>query len=387
MQLSKNSNVLIISHFSKKAISGGGPPQEIRDFFLPKVKRIFYIAHPFAYASEHRSSLTIYEKGIKKKQIVTPSLNGPEIIFYILDFFITFYFLIIIWRRIDICISLDNLNTVSVFPFRKIGLIKKLIYYTIDYTPLRFKNKMLNSIYHFADRISCYNVDKIWVLSSRMLKARKNNKVDLKKSAKSVLLPMGANLARIKILSVESINRYDLVFVGIILEKQGIQRVLEALPKIISKSPNVRFIIIGQGEYEQKLKILVEKLNIKNHVIFKGFVRDHRQVERILCKSAVGIAPYAPSIDNYTFFTDPGKPKLYLGCGLPVVITDVPAIAQVIQSKNAGVITDYTKEDIAKNLIMLFSNDKMYRELRKNAIELSKSYDTNNLIEKALKKS
>ncbi len=387
MNLSKNSNILILSHFYKRAIAGGGPPQEIRDFFLPKVKKIYHIEHPFPYSSEHRSSMTIYENGILKKQIFTHSMIGPQIFFYLFDVFITFYFIILAKTKFDLCIALDNLNTVSVLPFKKLGLVKKLVFYTIDYNPQRFENKILNNIYHFLDRLACYHVDKIWILSTRMIKARRKNNVDPKRSAQSIILPMGANLSRIKILSLEKINRYDIVFVGFLLEKQGVQIVLETLPEIVSKIPQLKFVVVGQGEYEQKLKVLAKKLNIANHVEFKGFVKDYRTVEKILCKSAIGIAPYVPTPDNYTFYTDPGKPKLYLGCGLPVVITDVPLIARVIESRKAGLIVDYTVENFAEALVKLLSDNTMYKKYRKNAINLSKQYDTNSLIQNALDKT
>lgn len=387
MQLSKSSNVIILSHFYKRTISGGGPPQEIRDFFLPKVKKIYYIEHPFPYAKDHRSSMTIYENGKVKKQIFTPAIIGPQIFFYLYDVFITLYFLLIAKTRFNLCIALDNLNTVSVLPFKKLGLIKKLVFYTIDYNPQRFENRILNNIYHFLDRLACYNADKIWILSQRMVQARKKNKVDLRRSARSILLPMGANLERIKVLPLEKINRYQIVYAGHLLEKQGVQLILETLPKIIPKIPEIKLVVVGQGEYEKNLKVLAKKLDIKNHVVFMGFIKDHKALERILCKSAIGIAPYVPTSDNYTFYTDPGKPKLYLGCGLPVAMTGVPAISRVIQSKHAGLIADYTTKSFSAALIKLLLNDKLYEEFRNNAINLSKKYNTNNLISDALNKT
>lgn len=387
MKILPTSNVLIISHYYKRTSSGGGPPQEIRGFFLPKVSNVYYIEHPFPQADDKRSSITIYENGKIKKQIFTPSRSGPQLLFYILDIFLTFYFVLLAKTKFDLCVSLDNLNTVSVLPFKKFGIIKKLVFYTIDYNPQRFENKTLNNIYHFLDRLACYYADAIWVLSKKMDKARIKNKVSVKKMAQSILLPMGANLERIKTLPFTEIQRHQIVYAGFLMEKQGVQLAIESLLKVIEKVPDVKFIIIGQGEYEKKLRILARKLKLLNHVDFKGFVKDHKELENILCKSAIGIAPYVNSPDNYTMFTDPGKPKLYLGCGLPVVITDVPAIARIIQSKKAGLIVEYQTKSVADALIKLLSNDKLYLEYRKNAIELSKKYNTNSLIANALDKT
>ncbi len=386
MQISKNSIILILSHFANRAETGGGPPQDIRDYLRSKVKRIYYIEHPFPYASDHRSSCTVYEDGRVKSRIFTPQIIGPEIIIYMIDILITWYFLLRITEKIDLCIALDNLNIFSVLPFKKLGMIKKLIFYTIDYMPTRFQNKMLNTVYHFIDRIACYQSDAMLILSERMIAARKQHNVDSTRSAPSILLPMGAHLSEINILPVRKIHRHHIVYVGYLTEKQGVQLVLKSLPRIISKIPDIQFIIIGQGEYERKLKELTRHLHITDHVIFKGFIDDQKQVQHILCTSAVGVAPYPPVLNNYTFYTDPGKPKLYLGCGLPVVITDVPAIARVIQSAHAGLIVEYTIKSIVKALVTLLSSDTLYTEFRKSAIELSKQYDTHELIRGAFSK-
>lgn len=386
MQIPRNSTILILSHFANRAETGGGPPQDIRDFLRSKVKRIYYIEHPFPYASDHRSSLTIYEYGILKNRLFTPQILGPVIVIYMIDIIITWYFLLRIKTKIDLCVALDNLNTFSILPFKKLGMVKKLIFYTIDYMPKRFENKTLNKVYHLIDRIACYQSDTILILSERMIDARRQNNIDIKRSAPSILLPMGANLSEINIRPVRKIHRHHIVYVGYLTEKQGVQLVLKSLPKIISKIPDMKFIIIGQGEYERKLKELTRNLHITDHVIFKGFIDDQKQVQNILCTSAVGVAPYPPALNNYTFYTDPGKPKLYLGCGLPVVITDVPAIARVIQSAHAGLIVDYTVKSIVKALVTLLSSDNLYTEFRKSAIELSKRYDTNGLIREAFSK-
>ncbi|MBI5123450.1 glycosyltransferase [Candidatus Roizmanbacteria bacterium] len=385
MQLSEISNVLVISHYYKRTTAGGGPPQEIRDFLLPKIKKVYYIEHPFPQADDHRSSITIYSDGKIEKKNFTPSLRGPQILFYIFDIFLTFYFFLLIKKRIDVCIALDNLNTVNILPLKKIGLVKKLVFYTIDYNPKRFENKILNDIYHFLDRISCYYSDAIWVLSKKMDTTRAKNKVDIKKMAKSILLPMGANLERINILPLNKISRNQIAFTGFLMKKQGVQVILQALPEVIKKIPDVKFIIIGQGEYENQLKNLSKSLKITKHVDFKGFVNDHREVENILCKSAIGVATYEDTQDNYTMFTDPGKPKLYLGCGLPVVITNVPQVAKTIASRNAGLIVKYNKKSVADALIKLLSDENLYKNFRENAIKLSKEYNTNSLINNALK--
>src|SRR5579859_1774870 len=375
MKFSQKSRVLIISHYYKRAPHGGGPPQEVRDFFLPKVKSVVYIEHPFPYADDHRSSMTIYTNGKLEKVLFTPPLYGPTALFYCIDIFLTLYFLLKAWQKYDLVVALDNLNTFSVAPLKWAGIIKKLVFYTIDYTPKRFSNPILNWLYHWTDRRACYWADAIWVLSERMTETRTTNGVDIHKSALAILLPMGAQLDRITPLPFSQIHRHQLIFVGHLLAKQGAQLVLRALPSVKKKIPHLRFVIVGQGEYAKELQRLTKELKINELVEFKGFVESHEVVEKLVCESAVGIAPYEPTEDNYTFYTDPGKPKLYLGCGLPVILTGVPLIAKEIEKRKAGIVVEYSPESIADALLRLFQNDALYKRYRQNALKLAQNYN------------
>ena len=56
------NRILIMSHFYVRTMVGG-PPQEVRDYFLDKTKYLYYIEHPFSYADDPRSILTIYKNG------------------------------------------------------------------------------------------------------------------------------------------------------------------------------------------------------------------------------------------------------------------------------------------------------------------------------------
>jgi glycosyltransferase involved in cell wall biosynthesis len=385
MQLSKKSNVLILSHFYTRAIGGGGPPQELRNYLLHKINTLVYIEHPFPRSDDKRSSMSIYKNGLLKEQVFTPPRKGYEGLFYLADFWINIYFIVKSKTTFDVCIALDCLNALNMIPFRFLRIAKKLIFYTIDYIPKRFSNTLLNKLYHASDRFACRYADAIWNLSPKMPELRRANGV--RHMAPSVTLPMGANLERIRPLPISKIHRHQLIFVGVLWEKQGLQLVIQALPEIIKKVKNVRLVVIGKGGYEQTLKKLTHSFHIEKHVKFLGFVEKHTVVEKVLCKSAIGIAPYIPTPDNFTYFTDPGKPKLYLACGLPVVTTDVPAIARVIHSHQAGMIIDYTITSAQEKLLKLLMDDKLYSKCRKNAILLSKRYNTNSLIMHALEKT
>ncbi|MGL4759958.1 MAG: glycosyltransferase [Sarcina sp.] len=62
-----------------------------------------------------------------------------------------------------------------------------------------------------------------------------------------------------------------IVNIGRLSNQKGQWHLIKAFAEVLKKRPNVKLIIIGRGELEQKLKILVKELNLENNVIFTGF--------------------------------------------------------------------------------------------------------------------
>ncbi len=364
------------------------PKDEWVEFLKTRCKKLIYIDHPFSYKKgDISSSITIFEEGIEIKRHCVPfSRKLSDIFFYIKDVFLNIFWTLLS-GRIDLCISLDPLNTFSLLIFRKIGLIKRLIFYVIDYVPVRFPNKLKNFIYHFIDRQCCYQVDYIWNLSSRMQEGRKQKGINLSRCAPSHIVPMGVDLSRINPLPIEKIERNTIVYMGAFLHKQGIQLVLSVLPEVRQKIPNIKFIIIGIGEYESEIRRLIRDLNIEESVEIKGYIKEHTELEKILCKCAIGMATYRTDEDSFSYYADPGKVKVYLGCGLPVIITKFPLIAYEIERENAGFAIQYDEIQLKESLIRLLSDDNLYAIMRNNAVKLSKRYNWYNICKRALEVS
>lgn len=358
-----------------------GPTDEWLNFLNNYAKKLVYIQHPFPYKEgDRRSSVTIYERRKEKAKRYISLPDVSSLFYYLKDAFLNQIFPLIGHTRYDLCIAADCLNAFTFLPWRRAGLIKKLVYYSIDYSPIRFDNKLMNSIYHFIERQSCYRADIIWDLSPRMMEGRAATGVNIKRCAPRLIVPMGADLKRIKRLSINEIERQTIVFLGHLLEKQGLQLVTQVLPEIRKEIPDVKLLIIGDGEYQGTIRDLSIRLGVENIVEFFGYIPNHEEVERILCRCAVGLAPYVQDIKSFTYYADPGKPKVYLGCGLPVVITRFPLIANEIEKEGAGVVIDYDAEQLKGALLKLLKDDNFYQSARQKAVELSEKYDWSNIF-------
>ena len=65
-----------------------------------------------------------------------------------------------------------------------------------------------------------------------------------------------------------------LLTVSRLVERKGHDYTLKSLPKIIKNFPNLKYLIVGEGNYRKVLEKMVEELNLKKHVSFIGFVSD-----------------------------------------------------------------------------------------------------------------
>ncbi len=392
MKLDEKTNIAIISHFTIKEKGQSEVfPGNIRNFLVKKGVKVTYIDHPFirsqgASSDFIASQMRIYENKKESDRLTAPGIKLPTVILFIYQAVLTVFFMLKEGRKYDACIACDNLSLIPAVLLRKLGLIKKLIYYTVDYSPNRYKNPFLNSLYHYMDRFASKVSDINWIAVENMLTAKAQNGLNIKKSAPFVVVPIGFSKAGIEIKPIEKVNRFNLVFVGYIFEKQGLQLVIEVLPKLIKTYPKTHLTIIGSGPYDDQIRKLVSKNHLRSHVTFTGYIKNHQEITRLLKDGGIGLAPYIPSMGDYTYNADPSKIKLYLACGLPVITSSVPPIAKDIAKKKAGFAINYTQQDLIDSLNYLLKSNKDYEKFRRNALKMSESYDINLILDTAFKK-
>jgi glycosyltransferase involved in cell wall biosynthesis len=138
--------------------------------------------------------------------------------------------------------------------------------------------------------------------------------------------------------------------------------------------PDFRFTVIGGGKDLPALLEEVGKAGLGGHFEICGFIDSIEDVVGQLAGAGVAIAPYYPHDSNsFTFFSDPGKIKVYLGCGLPIVVTDVPPIAKDIEKEGAGKIARYDAAEFASAVASILGGDD-YSQIRENARRLGERY-------------
>lgn len=368
-------SIAVVTHTRSTGLS-----QVLKDWLLNKSKKLIFIGHPLYPTKDSNSLMEVYDKGILRKVYRSPFLFNSGILLYIKDAFFTFFYVLRQREIINVAIGVDNLNASVLLVLKKLKRIKKVVYHTVDYAPNRFENKFINNIYHAIDKWCCYNADILWNSSSRMNGGRVKNGAVKRKIVKTIITPDGSNFDPKKRLEISKIDRKLVVFLGHLRERLGLELLIESFADVVSYVSDAKLLIIGDGPLLNKLKILTKSLKISKNVEFTGFIENHSDVDEKLKKGAIGVAMFEPVKNSYEYYSDAGKPKVYLAAGLPVVITRVPEIADEINAKRAGFAIPYKKEELVKAIIALLEDDKVYREYRENAIKLSRKYIWNNLF-------
>ena len=375
----KGKSILVISHVYTTV-----PVEDLKEYLLKQsLEYLLYIKHPLFFKHDLAgSAYYLYKSGKLIEKQETRNTNLPSIVKYILDIFLSIYWVIKIGKRYDITVCLDNLNTLTGLLLKITYRVNKVIFYTIDYIPVRFSNHILNFLYHLIDKIAVYYSDKTWVLTQRMIEARKKlHNID-NKNEKQIIIPIGVWFNRIKRKEYRSIRKNVLIYAGGLLPHQGVQLMIEALPLIKKEVKDITFEIIGIGDYRAELEALVKKKKLNDSVSFLGYFPNHKDVEERLSTAAVGVGLYSKELDIWSYYADPSKMKSYLVAGLPVITTDVTYFSQIVEEKHCGVVVNYTKEDVAKKTISLLKDRKTHEKMRRNAIQLAKELDWQLLFDK-----
>ncbi|MFA5792120.1 MAG: glycosyltransferase [Candidatus Paceibacterota bacterium] len=342
-----------------------------------KVEDVMHITHAFSDSPNRKSKCKWYKKGILYKDWGSRDYKKlPEVFIYLKEFLFTISCAMkakLVWDR-SICV--DGLCTFFGLSLRVFGKTKKVIYWAIDFVPEnRFKSNLKNHFYNFFNKFGCKNADEMWDLSPRMAEAREKF-LGVKESSykKHKIVSYGVWLDRIKKYCFEECDKNSLVFMGHLLEKQGVQLVIRAIPEIIKKIPDFRFKVIGTGKYETELKQISKDLEVDNYVLFLGKIEKTEDLENEIARSCVAIAPYISKLDAWTKYADPGKIKTYLACGVPVLLTDVSWNAREIEKKNCGKILLENVGSITDGVVEMVG-ENVNRVFRDNAKEYAKVFD------------
>jgi glycosyltransferase involved in cell wall biosynthesis len=172
-------------------------------------------------------------------------------------------------------------------------------------------------------------------------------------------------------------GRKVLLTFGLLSPNKGIETVLQALPTVIKKHPDLVFIILGathphilksHGDgYRIMLQQLVRKLDIGEHVIFQNRFVELKELCEFLGIADIYVTPYL----NEAQITS-GTLAYAMGTGKAVISTPYWYANEMLAEDRGRIVPFSNTDALSEQIIDLLDNDVERHAMRKKAYVFSR---------------
>ena len=163
-------------------------------------------------------------------------------------------------------------------------------------------------------------------------------------------------------------------------QEKGLKTMIEAL-SLLDKETKMAFV--GGDEAEVKeYKSLAQRFNVLPQCIFIGYQPYKRMIEYMKAMDAVVL----PSPDKpLAHYSSPLKLFEYMASGRPIIASNLPAIREVLNDKNALFFKPESGDDLARAIKMIKASPALGYHLSRQALADVKNYTWTSRAENILK--
>lgn len=200
--------------------------------------------------------------------------------------------------------------------------------------------------------------DHLTVVSSAMKK--RAVELDLVEEENISSIPMGMDSHGMFLPPDPVIDRQKLLFVGRLVDKKGIEYLLDAMPHIIDRHPEQSLTIVGEGPLKQALQEQCARRGISEKVTFTGSVVN-TEIPGYLQASIVTVFPSVVT-DSGDQEGTPVAIMEALSCACATVVSDYPGARDIIHDgENGTLVAQRSSEQIAEAVIDLLDHPEKRR--------------------------
>lgn len=156
-------------------------------------------------------------------------------------------------------------------------------------------------------------------------------------------------------------TRYpSIIYLGRLKPYKSLENIINILPEILKKIPNLKMFIAGEGESRPSLEKLVHDLSLKKTVQFLGRVEESVKAS-LLAKSWLMVQP--SMVEGWGITVIEANAS-----GTPVIASDVPGLRDSVKNPHSGLLITWDNKEKWTNAIVSVLTDKKQRnELEKFA--------------------
>ena len=179
------------------------------------------------------------------------------------------------------------------------------------------------------------------------------------------VIPMGTDLTGLFCPGEAPRDPKQVLFVGRLVEKKGCRYLIEAWPEVIAKEAGARLLIVGDGPERGGLERRAVELKTGESVTFLGALPQsslpdlYRSSSVVVFPSIVGRGGDREGLGLV--------PVEALGCECAVVVSDLPAMRDIVQDGETGlVVRRGCSEELAEVTLRLLKEPELCRRLGQN---------------------
>jgi len=162
-------------------------------------------------------------------------------------------------------------------------------------------------------------------------------------------------------------NRKIILYQGVLLEGRGLSLTLKALVQL----PDTDFVILGGGVYRRKYEEEAKKLNVQDRTHFLGAIK-HEDLINYTAGADIGLA-LIENISLSYYYALPNKLFEYIIAEVPVLVTELPQMEEIVKEYNVGeILQDETTDGLSNVLARMFNQKDILQNYKVNCTKAAK---------------
>ena len=201
------------------------------------------------------------------------------------------------------------------------------------------------------------------------------------KSEKISIIPNGVDLSLFSITNTK--NPKKIVFAGAMYYHRGLDILLEAIPLVVKKIPDVKFVLLGSGAEMGKLKKIVSDNKLEKSIEFKGWI-NRDEIPKNISDASIGIGPLR--LTDVTSRALPIKVLEYMAVSLPIIAKKGTLPEDVLENGKNGYFIENVN-DLAEKIILLLNQPKKVENMGIQSLNMVQKFSWNNVIKNIIEET
>lgn len=165
---------------------------------------------------------------------------------------------------------------------------------------------------------------------------------------------------------------FTVIYHGTFTHRYGVDVLLRAVYELKAEIPDLRLVLLGDGEAKEELVDLAHSLGLSSHVEFSEGTIEASALPNRIRAADVGVVPNRSNV--FTEGILPTKLLEYVAIGTPAVVAETGGVRRYFDPGMVEFFTPNDPSDLAKALIRLHDDPERRAELIANSDAFNESH-------------